>query len=99
VSQSVLHMYEALANASAEMLDAARRGHWDEVARVESACVVLIAQLRVAARKAQLTREDDRRRLRLMQRILAHDAEVRQLAEPWLDDLDAALSGQRRTLH
>jgi flagellar protein FliT len=34
-----------------------------------------------------------------MQRILVNDAEIRQLAEPWLDDLDALLVGRPKTVH
>ena len=29
-----------------------------------------------------------------MQRILVNDAEIRNLAEPWLDDLDRLLTGK-----
>jgi flagellar protein FliT len=35
-----------------------------------------------------------------MQRILVNDAEIRHLAEPWLQDLDETLSGRRaQSLH
>ena len=34
-----------------------------------------------------------------MQRILINDAEIRHLAEPWLQDLDQMLAGKRQTLH
>jgi flagellar protein FliT len=36
---------------------------------------------------------------RLMQRILVNDAEIRQLAEPWLVDLDHTLAARPRVLH
>jgi flagellar protein FliT len=34
-----------------------------------------------------------------MQRILVNDAEIRNLAEPWLSDLDEMLGGKLPTLH
>jgi flagellar protein FliT len=34
-----------------------------------------------------------------MQRILVNDAEIRHLAEPWLQDLEDTLAGKRQTLH
>jgi flagellar protein FliT len=43
--------------------------------------------------------EATRAKARIMQRILVNDAEIRQLAEPWLQTLDEALEGRRRTLH
>ena len=36
---------------------------------------------------------------RIMQRILINDAEIRHLAEPWLQDLDDTLAGRHKTLH
>ena len=34
-----------------------------------------------------------------MQRILINDAEIRMLAEPWLEELDHLLAGRPKTLH
>ena len=31
--------------------------------------------------------------------LIVNDAEIRQLAEPWLDDLDEILAGRPKTLH
>ena len=36
---------------------------------------------------------------RIMQRILLNDAEIRHLAEPWLEDLDNMMHGRSKTLH
>jgi flagellar protein FliT len=81
------------------MLAAARQGQWDQVIKIEGACVLLISQLKHAARGAPLSREESQLKSRIMQRILVNDAELRHLAEPWLDDLDKLLTGQQRTLH
>jgi flagellar protein FliT len=103
----LLSYYEAIERASAEMLSAARAGDWDQVVKLEGACVLLITQLKQAADALAgdaagipATADAAREKSRIMQRILVNDAEVRQLAEPWLADLDATLAGRRgRTLH
>lgn len=150
----LLTYYEAIERASADMLNAARAGNWDEVVKLEGACVLLISQLKHAAQEpkpvlaAELAQarqaavagtdaeadseamafgdealghrhghghghghagtsdakpiaanEAARAKARIMQRILVNDAEIRQLAEPWLQTLDEALEGRRRTLH
>jgi len=118
----LLNYYEAIEKASADMLAAARAGLWDEVVRLEGACVLLISQLKTEAlrRDDQADQADPpesaaalRQRLqrspeeenaacvksRIMQRILVNDAEIRQLAEPWLQDLDDTLSGRRQVMH
>ena len=123
----LLSYYEAIEKASADMLSAAREGNWDEVVKLEGACVLLISQLKHAAQDAedneaqdaaaaqaekahreqdaqttrttQTTLEAARIKSRIMQRILVNDAEIRHLAEPWLQDLGDTLAGRRRTLH
>ncbi|MBL8340735.1 MAG: flagellar protein FliT [Rubrivivax sp.] len=131
----LLTYYEAIERASADMLNAARAGNWDEVVKLEGACVLLISQLKHAAQepppygaaeptsfevpppgalppapalagaaaspreRAQVAGDAARAKARIMQRILMNDAEIRQLAEPWLQTLDEAMQGRRRTLH
>lgn len=95
----LLSYYEAIERASADMLAAAKAGDWDQVVKLEGACVLLISQLKHAARDARLGTDEARAKSRIMQRILVNDAEIRQLAEPWLGDLDGMLAGRRRTLH
>ncbi len=96
---TLLNYYEAIEKASAEMLDAARTGNWDQVVKLEGACAVLIAQLKNAAGSRQLQQNEAKEKSRIMQRILLNDAEIRHLAEPWLEDLDHMMNGRTPTLH
>jgi len=98
MNTQLLSYYEAIEKASAEMLDAARVGNWDHVIKLEGACVLLISQLKNAAKGSQLSNEESQLKSRIMQRILVNDAEIRHLAEPWLDDLDQVLAGKPKTL-
>ena len=99
MSTKLLNYYEAIEKASAEMLAAARTGNWDEVVKLEGACAILIAQLKNAAQSSNLMQNEAKEKSRIMQRILLNDAEIRHLAEPWLDDLDQVLAGKPKTLH
>jgi flagellar protein FliT len=95
----LMNYYEAIERASADMLAAARVGDWDEVVKLEGACVLLISQLKNAARHTSLDADTAKAKSRIMQRILVNDAEIRHLAEPWLQDLEETLAGRHRTLH
>ena len=95
----LLSYYEALEKASTDMLSAAREADWDQVIKLEGACVLLIAQLKHAASQESLAAEEGKLKTRIMQRILVNDAEIRTLAEPWLEDLDRLLAGKTRILH
>lgn len=99
MNTELLSYYEAIEQASSDMLAAAKAGNWDQVVKLEGACVLLISQLKHAARQTTLDTEASRTKARIMQRILVNDAEIRHLAEPWLQDLDEMLAGNRQTLH
>lgn len=86
-AHSLLNYYEAIEQASQDMLEAARTGDWDTVVRLEGACAVLIAQLKHAANASPLPAEEIALKGRIMQRILRNDAEIRNLAEPWINEL------------
>ena len=95
----LLNYYQAIEKASQDMLDAARAGSWDHVVKLEGACALLISQLKHAATTQGLDSEEAQLKSRIMQRILINDAEIRQLAEPWLEELDDILAGRPATLH
>jgi flagellar protein FliT len=99
MNAQLLNYYEAIEQASADMLSAARSGNWDAVVKLEGACVLLISQLKHAASKDALKPADQQLKTRIMQRILLNDAEIRYLAEPWLEDLDQVLTGKSPSVH
>lgn len=94
----LMQYYEAIEQASADMLEAARQGDWDRVMRLEGACALLIAQLKHTATQTRMAREEVRAKSRIMQRILLNDAEIRHLADPWMEDLDHLLAGKSRNM-
>jgi flagellar protein FliT len=99
MSSQLLNYYEAIEQASQDMLDAARNGNWDQVVKLEGACALLISQLKHAASGRALGEDEAQLKSRIMQRILVNDAEIRHLAEPWLEQLDDMLAGRPKSLH
>ena len=99
MDSELLQYYEAIEQASVDMLAAARDGDWDQVVKLEGACMVLISRLKHAARSAQLDADSTRAKSRIMQRILVNDAEIRHLAEPWLADIELLMEGKLKTFH
>ena len=90
----LIDYYKAIDNASQKMLAAAQSENWDEVVHLEGACAVLIAQLRHKSRTDQLAPDERKEKTRIMQRILRADAEIRCLAEPWLNDLEQLMDNR-----
>ena len=95
----LIDYYKAIEDSSAKMRDAAKAEDWDAVARFEGACAVLIEQLRHKARSENLLPEQRSEKIRIMQRILQNDAQIRYLAEPWLAHCEQRFEGQSQLLH
>lgn len=89
--QTLIDYYKAIEAASRKMLEAAQTENWDEVVQLEGACAVLIEQLRAESRSKNLSAHERSEKQRIMLSILRHDAEIRNLAEPWLADIDDML--------
>jgi flagellar protein FliT len=99
MQDTLLDYYQAIEEVSRQMLEAARTEDWDAVVRCEGVCAVLIEQLRFKARTEELPREARAEKMRVMQRILRHDAEIRVLAEPWLSQFDQLFDARMQTIH
>jgi flagellar protein FliT len=99
MNSALLNYYEAIEKASHDMLEAARSGNWDHVLKLEGACAVLISQLKQSAAARPLGQDEQKFKARIMQRILVNDAEIRQLADPWIDQVDDLLAGRTQTVH
>jgi flagellar protein FliT len=89
-----LDLYEAIGAASRRMLEATRAADWDGLLGAEADCAALIAQLRARAQPpapAERQRKD-----KIIRRVLADDAEIRDRLHPRLAELDALLRGADR---
>ncbi|MBI5659689.1 MAG: flagellar protein FliT [Nitrosomonadales bacterium] len=96
----VIESYESLASIMGKMREAAAQGEWDRLVELEKQC-----GLRVEAMKArnEAAAPDENTRLRkvaLIRKILADDAEIRNYTEPWMAQLQRILrsAGQERRL-
>ncbi|TXD57835.1 flagellar protein FliT [Ralstonia sp. TCR112] len=96
-SAGLFACYEAIANLSEDMVDAAERGDWDEVSQLERECAAHMERLGHGVRPA-LSHEEVQRKRDLMMRILANDARVRALVCPRQDELMRLVSGERRAI-
>lgn len=99
MSRMLIDYYKAIEDSSAKMLEAAQAQDWEGVVRYEGTCAVLIEQLRHRAQTVELREEERMEKARIMRRILANDARIRDLAEPWVQYLDGQMNGARTMLH
>ena len=82
-----LTLYETMSEISARMVDAARANDWDRLVALEQDVAHLRDTLALEDRRPALSAEQRERKVRLIRRILADDAEVRRHTEPWMDSV------------
>ena len=96
---TLIDYYRALEAASVSMLESARNDDWDGVVRLEGTCAVLIEQLRFASTSQELPAEQRAEKSGIMRRILANDAQIRYLAEPWMAHFEKKFDNLQQLLH
>ena len=93
----ILDCYAAVEAASQAMLRAAHRNDWEELVECERSCALIIERLKaVEGTSAALDAETSRRRHEIILRVLADDAEIRNLTQPWLRQLEGHLGAVRQ---
>lgn len=92
--QAVIDCYEAIAAASERMLAAARNADWDGLIAAEMVCANLINQVSALSKHADISEEGNRRRMQIIHRVLADDAQIRNLVQPRLAVLEGFLHGR-----
>ncbi len=90
--RQIVERYRQMADASQRMLSAARQDNWDQVCAAEKECAHLIKELSGMGDLAPADPALRQQKVELMKRVLADDAEIRLLSQPWLKKLDAMLS-------
>jgi flagellar protein FliT len=95
-----LHHYESIAIASGEMLVAARAGDWDALIAAEGRCAASIKALAAEGDAKPANEQERARRVELIRKVLADDAAIRDLTQPWLRRLEDFLhsAGNARRL-
>jgi len=88
----IIDYYEEVYEASRLMLRAAQVSDWDGLIAGERQCASTIARLQSCGQDPSLLDEAERQRAhKIICAILAHDAEIRNLTEPWLRQLEVHL--------
>lgn len=88
--------YEHIAQLTADMLAAARNAQWDHLVELETQCKNAFAVLAGMPDRITFTPELVQRKAALIRQVLADDAEIRKLVEPWVAELGQWLGDAHR---
>lgn len=86
-SIELLEVYEKVSVITSNMLEAARSSDWDLLEKLEQDCSLEVSTLRDHERNGDLPKELRDRKISIIKQILADDRAIRDLTEPWMQQL------------
>ena len=98
-SQEVVSLYETISVITDQMLTAARSANWVLLASLEKVCAQHIETIKNSEKEpAQGALRE--RKVKIIQKILADDREIRNITEPWMKRLSMQINnvGAQRKL-
>ena len=94
-SEEVISLYETVADITHKMLAAARDGDWEQLAVLESHCASHVATLKQDEPLTPLTGVVREKKVTIIKQILAHDREIRNITEPWMEHLAVLINSTK----
>ena len=92
----LLQTYDQLSITTAHMLSAAQDGDWQRLVDLEKDCSELVALLSRLESDDPLPEGLRARKAAMIRKVLADDAAIRDITEPWLERLGTMLGANRR---
>jgi len=96
----VIENYEFLSSITGQMRAAATQGEWDHLVELEKQCSQRVDAMKAQDAAATLDESTRLRKVALIRKILADDAEIRNHTEQWMVQLKRIMqsTGQERRL-
>ena len=91
-STQVIAVYEDVLVVTEQMLQAAHHSDWDQLVALEKRCKRLIESLMAAEPREPLSSQLQQRKVEIIQKVLADDARIRDITEPWMKQVHCILN-------
>jgi flagellar protein FliT len=92
----VIENYESLSSITSQMRDAAIHGEWDHLIALEQQCSRQVAAMKPVDVATSLDEQTRQRKIHLIKKILADDAEIRNRTELWTGQLQRIMQSNRQ---
>lgn len=94
-TEKLLKTYDSLSDATSSMLSAARSGDWERLVSLEKDCAAIVTRLSALERDDPLPTRIRDRKAALIRKVLADDAAIRDITQPYLKRLEGMLGANR----
>lgn len=95
-SSEVITNYESLSTITGKMREAAIQGKWDQLVSLEQQCSRHVASMKPVDKVVTLDEPTRQRKVQLIKKILADDAEIRNHTETWMGQLRNIMQSNRQ---
>lgn len=95
-SSQVIANYESLSALTEQMRTAAVQGEWDQLVGLEQQCSQHVATMKPVDTTAILDESARQRKIQLIKKILADDADIRNRTEVWMGQLQRIMQSNRQ---
>ncbi|MDZ4201255.1 MAG: flagellar protein FliT [Gallionella sp.] len=92
----VIAAYESLSALTGKMRAAASDGEWDALVELEQQCSRQVAKLKPIDEVTKLDQPLRERKVQLLKKILADDADIRSHTEAWMGQLQHIMQSNRQ---
>lgn len=86
-SNEVLSMYENVAGLTNKMVQAARASDWESLSRLENQTAAVASNVTAGVIVPPQAGAERQRKIELLKQILANDRAIRDVTEPWLNQV------------
>lgn len=88
--------YHSLSTLTSKMLVAATQGEWDQLIDLEQQCSRQVAKIRLVDDEPPLDEPSRQRKIQLIRKILADDAQIRNRTEAWMGQLNNIMQSNKQ---
>ncbi len=92
----VIAKYEFLSSLTGKMREAAERGEWEQLIAIEHQCSELIVTIKTLDAETPLDDAEHQQKRQLIKKILADHAEIQNLTQIWMDELQQSIQSNRQ---
>ncbi len=95
-ASQVITNYESLSSITSLMREAAVHGEWDQLIDLEQQCNQHVSAMQTVDTESKLDEPSRQRKVQLIKKILADDAEIRNRTEKWMEQLQHIMHNNRQ---
>ena len=94
--ERLIDSYKSISILTGKMVNAATAGDWDGLTELELTCRAKVEELKHMKQGVMMDSSNKKQKVEVIKKILADDARIRELTEPWMNSLHSILTANHK---